>query len=206
MIERLLKSWTRFPLIVERDFPLIVDSGTNLGVSTRRIGVLPSQRSMLAQQAHGNFQAEIPILVRSERRSGWPLLVAHSTTTACPSSPYPDAAVSPRFKDKFHDSREIPRCSTDWKDSTFGAARIRFQGKPTQFHGSWLCSFQPHSLRLEGVHSPRQLICPEQFGMACRSFTARLLRKEWVFRRSGRDYHLLASITRSSDPCATDLG
>ncbi len=131
MIERLFKSWTRVPLIVERNFPSIVDSGTDLGLSTRRAGVLPQPRSMLAQQAHGNFQAELTILERSKRRSGWHRFVAHSDASAYLSSPHQDEAVSPRFKDKFHDLREIPKCSTGWKDSTFRAGWIRFQGKPT---------------------------------------------------------------------------
>src|SRR5215510_9965394 len=59
MIERLLKSWTRVPLIVERNFPLIVDSRIGVSPATGCADAAPDPRSMLAQQAGGNFQADL---------------------------------------------------------------------------------------------------------------------------------------------------
>jgi hypothetical protein len=73
----------RILLIVEWNFPLIVDAGAGLSLSTRRAGVLASPGSMLRQQAHGNFQAELPILVRSERQSVWQRFAAHSDASTC---------------------------------------------------------------------------------------------------------------------------
>ncbi len=59
MIERLLKSWIHIPLIVEWDFPLIVDSRNGVNPATGRTDAAPDPWSMLAQQAGGNFQADL---------------------------------------------------------------------------------------------------------------------------------------------------
>ena len=59
MIERLLKSWTRVPLIVEWDFPLIVDSVMRLAPSTRGTDAAAHPRSVLSQQILGHVLADL---------------------------------------------------------------------------------------------------------------------------------------------------
>lgn len=86
---------------------------------------------MFAQRVCGNFQADLPILARSEWRLSGMRFVGPSSSSACDSSLHPDAAVSPRFKDKIHDSREIGKCPINGKDSAFCEDQTRIQGKPT---------------------------------------------------------------------------
>lgn len=61
MIERLLKSWTRVPLIVEWDFLLIVDSATGLAPSARGRDTASRSWPVLAQQVGSYVEADLQL-------------------------------------------------------------------------------------------------------------------------------------------------
>src|SRR5260370_37112100 len=59
MIERLLKSWTRVPLIVDWRFPLIVDSRIGHAPASWRADASPDPWTALAQQTRCDLQADL---------------------------------------------------------------------------------------------------------------------------------------------------
>src|SRR5215472_16677088 len=59
MIERLLKSWTRVPLIVDRRFPLIVDSRIGDAPASWRADASSNPGAVLAEQTSGDVQADL---------------------------------------------------------------------------------------------------------------------------------------------------
>lgn len=59
MIERLLKSWTRVPLIVERDLPLIAPSVIGLDPSTMGVDAAARPCPMLAQEICSDIAADL---------------------------------------------------------------------------------------------------------------------------------------------------
>ena len=123
MIERLLKSWTRVPLIVERDFPLIVDWLADETWLAPSLGGLPASPRLQINPIRASPQTGRP---PEKARFAVPFLLSASKSRL-----HAAGAVSPRFKEKFHDSREITPCSTVRKYAVFAVAQSRVQGKTT---------------------------------------------------------------------------
>jgi hypothetical protein len=116
MSDRLLKSWTRVPLIVDRrdGIPFRIPSGCAKSASPAlRTSINITKSRLTASLSTGRRSATCQV-----QQSGTPF-TDFPDMPSCDVSLRPDVGVSPRFKDQVHESKENQRCRNLCEDLHF---------------------------------------------------------------------------------------
>jgi hypothetical protein len=116
MSDRLLKSWTRVPLIVDRrdGIPFRIPSGCAKSASPAlRTSINITKSRLTASLSTGRRPATCQVQQRGTPFTDFPDM------PSCDVSLRPDVGVSPRFKDQVHESKENQRCRNLCEDLHF---------------------------------------------------------------------------------------